>query len=416
LKSFAHVFRIGIITIGVKFFSLIFINRIITQTTGISDYYLVGNFQNLLQIITTIGLIGSGSGIIKLIGEKKIRRKTYALLNETSGLVLAVSIFVGVGLIVLRNEIGVLVFQKTDYGISILSLGMILPFIVLNRSFASFFAGRGLNNSLGVSEVTLNLITLLSVSLVARTNDLNAIFIAITSSQGLNIVISYFLITKNKIRLRIKISKPTWVLNKVWPYSIMTIITTLITPVFFILIRNILPDNYSSIWEATNKLGSIYLFFLLYPMTNYYLPQISKEQRFAKIHKIFVRVILFQSIILLVVGLTLYFFKDFVISMVFGKNFPIPKEALIYQMIGDFIKVLIWGVSFIFIAKTKLWYFLISELSLIITYYLIVLNFEEVEFIAHKSYIYSSTLCLIISLILYFKMRKNENRSTNSLF
>jgi PST family polysaccharide transporter len=68
--------------------------------------------------------------------------------------------------------------------------------------------------------------------------------------------------------------------------------------------------------------------------------------------------------------LLIYFFKHFIVLGVFSYEFKPVEDLFLWQILGDFIKVLSIVIAYQFLAKKMFWHYVITELFLLIILYL----------------------------------------------
>ncbi|MFJ5365471.1 O-antigen translocase [Pectobacterium punjabense] len=138
-------------------------------------------------------------------------------------------------------------------------------------------------------------------------------------------------------------------------YFLMGIIGALTGPISTIAVRTILVDNYSldyaGCWQAVTKVSEAYLSVLTTAMTVYYFPK-TAAARTVKEHlsvlesgaKIVVPLSLLMAI-------SIFSFKDYIINILFSKDFYQARHLFLFQNIGDFFRITSWLFATILLAK-----------------------------------------------------------------
>jgi PST family polysaccharide transporter len=192
--------------------------------------------------------------------------------------------------------------------------------------------------------------------------------------------------------------------RKLVPYAIMALVTTIALPVVFILIRNYISETIglkeAGYWEAMNRISTYYLMFINSLLVLYILPKFSKIQDIDEFVKEVFQV--YKTIVpVMLVGMVIIFIlKTSIIKLVFTDEFLPTQELFIWQLLGDFLKVLCIVLSYQFLAKKMFWHFIIIEVFFVILMYLLsILSIDAFGYkgvtIAH-SISYGVQFCILL--------------------
>jgi PST family polysaccharide transporter len=166
----------------------------------------------------------------------------------------------------------------------------------------------------------------------------------------------------------------TPVLKNLGQYAFMTLISSLSFPLVFLGIRNLLIDTLgesnAGFWESTVRISSYYLLFILSLLNLFILPKMAEAQKPSEF-----RAIVFnfykQILPFFVVGLILvYILRDWIVTLVFSKDFLPAADLFFWQMLGDFFRVLAMVMVYQFHAKKMLWHYIITDLFLALSLFL----------------------------------------------
>ncbi|HNQ27476.1 MAG TPA: O-antigen translocase, partial [Aquaticitalea sp.] len=123
-------------------------------------------------------------------------------------------------------------------------------------------------------------------------------------------------------------------------------------------------------WEAMNRISDYCLMFIMSLMNLYFLPRFSEIENKREFRK---EVFNFYKSILpyFAAGLLLvYLLRSLIVRLVFSEAFAPATELFMWQLLGDFVKVLSVVIAFQFIAKRMFWHFVIIEVFLVCMMYL----------------------------------------------
>jgi PST family polysaccharide transporter len=119
--------------------------------------------------------------------------------------------------------------------------------------------------------------------------------------------------------------------------------------------------------------------------------------------------------------LVIYLLRPFIISIVFSKEFKPMEDLFLWQLLGDFVRVLSVVIAYQFIAKRMFWHFMISEIFSVIMIYATSVYFIDMygvkgATIAHfASYVlYFGIVLMIFSSKLFGPLPENELQADES--
>ena len=146
----------------------------------------------------------------------------------------------------------------------------------------------------------------------------------------------------------------------------MAITTAVMTPLSLIVLRNILVENVGwggvGAWQAVWKISDVYLSVITIALTTYYLPQLSKLNSYDDIIREIQRTSLAIMPIVLISALLDYFTRDYLLVLLFTKEFDSARDLFFWQLIGDVIKILSWMLAFPMISRGATKWYLFSEI------------------------------------------------------
>ena len=102
----------------------------------------------------------------------------------------------------------------------------------------------------------------------------------------------------------------------------------------------------------------------------------------------------------------IYLFRDFILNLIFTEEFLKIKEVLIWQLSGDFLRVMTLAFGYQIVVKSRIKDFFIIEILFNASYLLFSLllvknsSFEG----ALQSYFYANFITLIVILFMFRKL------------
>ena len=131
-------------------------------------------------------------------------------------------------------------------------------------------------------------------------------------------------------------------------------------------------------------------------MTLYFLPRFaeleSKKEFRKEVFSFYKTVIPIFALGLLVI----YILREFIILIILTEEFKPVESLFIWQLLGDFVKILAIVISYQFIAKKMFLYFIITEIFLFVTLYFTSVYCIEIYGVQ------GANIAHLISFVLYY--------------
>jgi len=145
-----------------------------------------------------------------------------------------------------------------------------------------------------------------------------------------------------------------------------------------------------------NRISKYYLMFVSSLLTLYILPRFAEIDNIKDFRK---EVFSFYKTIIPVFGLGLivvYFLRHIIIQIVLTSEFKPVEELFLWQLLGDFVKVLSIVIAYQFLAKRMFWHYIITEAFSIVILYL-----TSVYLIDHFG-VKGATIAHFVTYVMYY--------------
>lgn len=387
--------------------------KFVASIIGPSGIALIGQLQNFSAIFTTFGAGGINNGVVKYVSEnKEVDSELQKYLRNGFKITIYFSIFFGFLLILLSTDLSKLILLDAQYNYVFICFGLSLLLISLNNYFLSILNGfKEFKKFVLINIITSLLGLIFTVSLVLLFQ-LKGALIATVSYQGVVVFITIYYLKKTSW-FSAKMLWGVWnkdIVKKYFSYSLMAFVSAATQPVSQLLVRGFIIKNYSiesaGFWEGMNRISGLYLLFVTTSFSVYYLPKLS-EIRNDKILKS--EIIKTYKLMIPIVALSLLFvflLKDIVINILFTEDFYPMKELFLWQLLGDFFKIMSWILAFVMVAKSMTKKYIFTEIffsiSLVLLSYIFVIKYGVVG--ATVSYGVNYFLYLVVMLFLFRKL------------
>jgi PST family polysaccharide transporter len=279
-------------------------------------------------------------------------------------------------ILVFSEFINTLIFGSRNFVSVIRLLAFVLPLHVINLYLISILQGFNAFSKVIKINIASHFLNIIAFALLVYWLNLEgALFTIVIVPSAMLIFTLYYVQSWFGAITSFRWSRfSTPVLKNLGQYAFMTLISSLSFPLVFLGIRNLLIDSLgessAGFWESTVRISSYYLLFILSLLNLFILPKMAEAQKSSEF-----RAIVFnfykQILPFFVVGLILvYILRDWIVTLIFSKDFLPAADLFFWQIIGDFFRVLAMVMVYQFHAKKMLWHYIITDLFLALSLFL----------------------------------------------
>ena len=184
----------------------------------------------------------------------------------------------------------------------------------------------------------------------------------------------------------------------------MAIFSAILLPLVAIAIRSYISDTVglkeAGFWESMNRISKYYLMFVSSLLTLYILPRLSEIDNVKDFRK---EVFSFYKTIIPIFGaglLGIYILRKYIVLLVFSEEFDPVENLFLWQLLGDFVKVLSIVIAYQFLAKKMFWHYIITEAFSVIILYFTSIYFIDIYGVKGANIAHFVTYVLYYGLIL----------------
>ena len=355
----------------VKAISTLFVNKIAVITLGPSALLFVGNLKSVLSILQQISGAGIYEGAVKYIsGEYKDRP---GLILQTCLSLMIIGLLISIALyFVFSNQLNALL-QLSENESSVypwLFYGLLLSLLcfVLQTLMQSFFHGLKLYQIIVRSTLISSLLTLvLSVTLIYYFNTIGLILSVFIPSVSLLLI--YLFHFRSSLSFgRVLFAKPFqfYIFKPILSFTLMSAVAAMIFPSVLIVIRSLLVEHVgiqlASYWEGYSRLSLFISSLAISSISLYYLPKLVEANNGQGLLKVVFWGVKFLTIVAMPSLISILLLGSYIIPLLYSSSFLEAIFLLKWELLGTFLKLLSFSVSFIMIAKKLTTVFVISEL------------------------------------------------------
>jgi O-antigen/teichoic acid export membrane protein len=382
--------------------------KIVSNELGVTGMAVYGIFINLISIAFVFSNGGISNGIISQNtwelekGDKK-RFYLYKIMTITFFFSIALSSI----MFITSNVLASRFFHQPILEAPLKFAAITLFFVGFNTSTMSYVNAISDLKKLTKLKILQNAFSLFSLLILVFFYRSQGVFYAL--SLGHVLFFSYVFISDASIRNSILSVHHNWLdfaLIKIFlTFSITTLSSALIGPFSQLLIRNIIVHDFGEfdggLWQSVIRLSDGYMLLFTTAIFYMYLPGINKAKTNNALKKYILSVFIPLTSMALVSLIVLFFFRYEIVNLLYNNKFAQAGEMLLFQLGGDFFKIISYSFIFVLIAKGNYKGYLIIEvifafLEVLLTYQMSLHGFE---FPAVKSHLVSMiVLCGVLMI------------------
>lgn len=374
----------------IKVASAFVANKIIAIYAGPSGIAIMGQFQNF---VTMLGSYASGAistGVVcytsKYLDDPEKKHRLWSTATIFIFVCCSIAVFF---LIILRNYLSIVLLHNIKYSGVFIVVAVSLVFYIVGTFFIYILNGQHeirlytILNSLG-SFLGL----LFSCVLVIKYSIYGALCSLMLSQSVLFFVVVFYIRRCTWFRWQyffLGFDKQSF--KMLLKYTMMSIVSASVIPLSQVAIRNLLISKMSidvaGNWQGLQRISDAYLLIAYTAFGTYFLPKFAGIRGKAGLVKELIdtyKIII--PFMLLATGLV-YISRFILVHMLFSTKFKIMPEMFIWQLLGDFFKIVAWPIGLIFMSKGKTFIILINDF--IFNLLVVVLTYSIINIFGYQS-------------------------------
>lgn len=410
------VLSLNSVSVGVSFVLGLLSSKIISVFLGPSGMALMGSFRNFTTMIKSIATLGMNTSIVKLIVENKEDKEEVSLIYSTFfGVFLGLAIVLGISVALFSSWISQLIFFNNSYATPIQFFGLMLPLIVINVFWTSVYNSFEKFKHIISIQIISNLIIFATTAYLVWQNNIQGGLLSVVIGEVIMFFVTYLFIRKTFSEFKfdyhqIQLNKYLSVMQR---FSIMALLSAVLVPLTLILIRDNIVFVHSiqeaGIWDGVNRLSSFYMLIFNTGISMYYMPKLASlktDSEFKLELKSY-----FKTLVplFIVIVLAIFLLKSYIVQLAFTEEFNKINSILIWQLLGDFFRIMTLAFGFQILVKSMLKRYFIIEIVfnfcfLILAYLWIPSRSSEGVV---QAYFAANVLTFLIILFMFRKLAKN---------
>ncbi|MTI11968.1 O-antigen translocase [Sansalvadorimonas verongulae] len=367
------------IAVVIKMLTLLGLNKILAIYVGPAGYASVGQFQNAIQMITTLASGAINTGVVKYTAEYyENPAKQHAVWRTAGTISLAGSIAVAMGVVAFNKSLAGWFLKDESFGSVFIWFAATLVLFVFNTLLLAILNGKKEIQRYVTANIAGSLFAMAVITLMAIHMGLYGALVGLAIYQSLTFFVTLAVTCKaNWFKFEYLIGGvDKSAARNLAKFTVMSLTSAVCIPLSHIFIRDhlgrVLGWDAAGYWEAMWRLSSAYLMLASTTLGVYYLPRLSELKEKTDIRK---EVLLGYRVILPIAALCslfIYILRDYIIHILFTDDFVHMEVLFSWQVIGDTLKIASWLLGYLVTAKALVGIYIFSEVFFSLLFFLLV--------------------------------------------
>ena len=391
------------LVVGIRLLVSLLVQNLLAQYTGQAGIAKVGQIRNLSNILSSLSSFGVFNGVVKYVSEYKDNEKgliklfsTVFVISSLATIILSFLIFI------YAKALSLWLFFNVDYYLIFQILSVVVPFIAMNRIFNGIISGISAYKVHAKIELIWYTLASFLLLLSLYFYNIEGVLVAIAITPTIQFLVLTFIFGKtlNDYFKFSQLSFRSPMLKLLLGFSLISFVATVCSNFVEINFRNLISDkiseNEAGLWTAMSSISKIYMQFLITIFSIYILPKYTKIH-FSDVLRKEIKTIYKTLLPLVIIGmLMVYFCREILIVTIYNYDFLGMAILFKWQLLADLVRFCANILSFKFLAKNQVKYFVSTQLIGLITYYVFG------QLLIKYLFVEGLVIALLLSNLLYF--------------
>lgn len=366
------------IAVMVRVASVLALNKVLAVYVGPIGYAVIGQFQNAVAILTSLAGGVVATGVTKATAQHfDDEAKQRAVWQTAVRFSLTASLIVAGGLMVLNDTMAEWLLHQAEMGGVFFWLAVTLPALALNNLLLAIINGKKEIGIYVASNIMGSLIGLIVTGMLTFRFGLYGALLAFAVNPALTLLATgFFVLKKEWFRLSsIWGGIDSGALRELAGFGLMAVTTACMVPLTHMLIRDHLSTQLglqaAGYWQALWKISDIYLMLITSTLSVYYLPRIAEIRTAGELRSEIAKTYRFLLPLTVIGAASIFLLRDFIIHVLFTRDFIPMRELFPWQLAGDVIKMSAWMLGYVVIGRGLVKFFVAKEIGVGIAFVLL---------------------------------------------
>lgn len=399
---------LSFIATAIKMLAGLVINKAVAVYIGPAGLALVGQFQNFSQLVMTAAQGAITSGVTKYAAEYgKDSERIPILFSTASKISLVSSVIVGAGIVLFSSYASEYFLKSEDYTYVFVIFGFTIVLFVINNLLLSILNGLKEIKTWVMINIIQSIYSLIFTTLLIVYLGLDGALLALVTNQSVIFLIVLWMLRKHQV-IKLENFKSTFDTaegKKLGAFALMAITSAATVPVSHLIIRNYIGEALSwddaGYWQAIWYISTMYLMVVTTTLSIYYLPKLSEITDKAELRKELLHGYKIIMPIVIVMSVTIFLLKDFIIWLLFTEDFAPMRELFLWQLVGDVLKLAAWLIAYLMLAKAMTKTFITTEIAFSLSFVLLSIWFVDQYGLVGMSYSFAVNYGLYFIVMIF---------------
>ena len=397
------------IAVLIKMLTLLGINKVLAIFVGPAGYAAIGQFQNAMQMITTLASGAINTGVVKYTAEYHEDVTKQRAVWVTAGTIAFVgSVICSLLIVSFSERLAVFFLQDKSLKVVFLWSASTLTLFVFNTLLLSILNGKKEVSSYVIANIAGSLFAITIISALVAKFALLGALIALATYQSFSFLITLLLCYKKtwfKFSYFIGSIDRGIALN-LSKYTMMALTSAICIPISHMFVRNYLGESFgwefAGYWEAMWRLSAAYLLFVTSTLSVYFLPRLAELKKSIEIRYEILQGYKIVLPLVFLIGISIYLSRDFIIPILFSSEFLPMRDLFFWQILGDTLKIGSWILAYLMLGKALVKLYIISEILCSLCFVTLTIFFSNIVGFEGVSLAHLVTYLLYWIAMIYF--------------
>ncbi len=364
------------LVVGARLLMSLVVQKLLAEYTGQAGIAKVGQLRNVSSMLMSLTSVGTFNGVVKYVSEYKSDQKnllklfsTLYVFSFTASVVLFFVLFFG------ASYFSHKLFLSDAYAVIFKVMAVAVPFISMNRIFSGVINGISDYKKHTKIEFISHFLAAVLLLVSLYFYSLKGVLVAIALTpiiQFTVLIIIFGKLLKDYVDFK-SISFKIPFLKQLLGFTAMSFVATVLSNYVEIDLRTLILEKISEAeagsWTAMNSISKIYMQFLIAIFSLYILPKYATINTSFEF-RIEIKKIYTSLVPLVFIGMVLvYVLRNVLIEVIFNEAFLGMAILFKWQLAGDFVRFIANVLSYQFLAKKQIKYFVSTQLIGLAMYY-----------------------------------------------
>jgi PST family polysaccharide transporter len=397
------------ISTSVSLVTKLITNKVTAIYLGTSGMFFLGQLKDFISLGKVASTIGTENGVIKYVADYNNTEKLNPFINSALKIHLLFSVLVCLITLIFNKPLAHYLFEDSEFSSALIILSFsFITSAVFSLTMSTLNGLKKIKTYVLINIIATILSSIVMIILVVNYNLLGAIH-AIAINQILVFFVSFIClrhIKKPSLKeFKTKINSKYF--KNLTKFSLMAVTAPvfMLGATFFVrtFINNNLGNQFAGSWEGMWRISAIYIMFLTTTFKFYLIPTFTNlDGKYLK--KEVFKVWSLSLPIIILITVVVYLIKDYLIILLFSKEFLLINSIMLFHLLGDAIKINSWVLGNILISKANTKVFIGFQIGWAIVFCALTMIFIEYYGFVGVSIAYFVTYVLhFIAMNIYFR-------------